>query len=76
MKNYDAVMLGDILTDDQISELLGVVSAMRGDPTEPKNIMLLKQLFHLHEKSLLEKGVLPDYLAYVVAYKIAQGKLV
>lgn len=61
--------LGEILTPDQILGVLNILEIWRDDPTV--RIKKLKEYLHKFSKDLEDKGVLPDYLAYVIEYKVS-----
>jgi hypothetical protein len=72
----EEVSLEEILTKEQLKELRNLVEEKKKkkvNPLSPEYTMQLKELFRKYEKELLKKGVLPDYLAYAVAFRISQN---
>jgi uncharacterized membrane protein len=59
--------LGEILTDAQIERTLDIIQST----TRHDRIAKLKEYFSSFKDELEKKGVLPDYLAYVVEYLLA-----
>ncbi|MFQ6056163.1 MAG: hypothetical protein ACE5KE_00340 [Methanosarcinales archaeon] len=63
------VSIRDILTKEQINELEKFLKKKKSTP--PLELTQdFKKLFRKWEKELKEKGVLPDYLAYVIAWYV------
>lgn len=61
---YKDITLGEILSRDQLNEL--VTMCERGTPS----ITELKSFTHKHADHLLSREVDPDYLAYVLEFTI------
>lgn len=75
MSEMRQVALGDILTKEQIEELRKYVNSQLKKGLKPLDTEFtngLKVLFNQWKDDLLSKEVLPDYLAYVVAYMISR----
>lgn len=72
------VRLKEILTEEQREELTKHINSQLRKGLKPLDIEFinsLKELFNQWEDDLILVGILPDYLAYIVAYKISQGIL-
>jgi hypothetical protein len=63
-EGWKTIKIGDILTVKQIKEVKDYL--LSKDATTEG----LKEILKKHEKELLEKGVLPDYLAYYLWYAL------
>jgi hypothetical protein len=63
-EGWKTIKIGDILTVKQIKEVKNYL--LSKDATTEG----LKEILKKHEKELLEKGVLPDYLAYYLWYAL------
>jgi hypothetical protein len=72
------VKLTDILTTEQLKALDVILKEMYRDgirdPLSTEFTGTLKTLFGGWKDDLEKKGVLPDYLAYAVAFMISQGE--
>jgi hypothetical protein len=67
------VRISEILTKNQIDELIELVKKKKGiEPTSLEFTKELKELFRKHEKYLLERGILPDYIAYAIAFQLSK----
>lgn len=65
--------LGEILTEEQIEELIKLVKSKREvEPTSFEFTKELRELFKKYEKELLAKEIYPDYLAYAVAFALSK----
>jgi hypothetical protein len=73
LEEVRVVRLSEILTKNQIDELIDLVKKKKGiDPTSFEFTKELKELFKKYEKHFLERGILPDYLAYAVAFQLSK----
>lgn len=73
MEEVRYLRLSEILTEDQIKELIRLVKEKKKiEPTSFEFTTQLRELFKKYEKELLEKGILPDYLAYAVAFLLSK----
>jgi len=73
---FMTVQIEDILTKEQLKELKKVIqenNKLKIKPLDTKYTESLKALFNKYRKQLIEKGVLPEYLAYAIGYKISQN---
>jgi hypothetical protein len=61
------VKLTDILTEAQLDEVERILNECGGDRT--KATQYLRRYFNTFNVELHNKGVVADYLAYVIAYK-------
>lgn len=64
-EGWKQVTLGEILTEDQAEEAFKILKETPKD----KCVNALKVYFRTIEKELEGKGMLPDYLAYVLYAK-------
>lgn len=64
-KNTKTMQLGEILTPEQCDEVARICETETDDHIVPK----LKQYLAQFTEQLEAKGVLPDYLAYLLYYK-------
>jgi hypothetical protein len=68
-KAIPTVRLGDILTDEQCANTAAILNDFHNRlDAVPK----LKEYFNTLSDQLVKKEILPDYLAYVVAYMADQ----
>lgn len=78
MTDIKYVSLEEILTEKQYDEFKKHIKIQFKKGLKPLDIEFinsLKELFNQWEDDLILVGILPDYLAYIVAYKISQGIL-
>jgi len=61
------VKLADLLTETQLDEVERILNDCGGD--RMKAINDLRRYFATFKSDLLAKGVVSDYLAYVIAYR-------
>lgn len=61
--------LGELLTDEQIEKVLDIIVE---HPNQHERIRALKQYLAQFSKELEAKGVISDFLAYVVEYLITE----
>jgi hypothetical protein len=70
-ETWASVTLDIIFTKEQRKELKNFLIGKKG--TDPMELTEeLKTLFRKWEKDLLEKGILPDYLAYAITYQLSR----
>ncbi len=63
------VPLIEILTEDQLQKTIEIINQAGGHPLSTNTIIALKAYYKTIEADLLAKDILPDYLAYSVAYQ-------
>ena len=65
-----------ILTKEQMKEVkkqIEINKKKKLNPTDAEYTRTLREMFRKWDKELMEKGVLPDFLAYWMSYKISQN---
>lgn len=65
-----------ILTKEQMKEVKKQIEENKKrklNPTDSEYTRTLREMFRKWDKQLMEKGVLPDFLAYWMSYKISQN---
>lgn len=63
--------LGDFLTKEQLNEIKKYRKEMMKKGIKPLDVIYikgLKTIFNKWHKQLIEQGIFPDYLAYLVSY--------
>lgn len=68
--------LDTLLTKEQLKELKKLVERNEKRKLKPDSIEYgnsLKDFFRKYHKELVKKGVLPDYLAYWLSYRISMN---
>lgn len=68
MPDTKSVKIGDILTKEQLKESLRIINESKDYEAAKK----LKEYFLTIQPPLSEKGVLPDYFAYVLIYTVGK----
>ncbi len=66
--------LGELLNDEQLKKTCEILNSSNHPPLAPQTIDALKAYYRTIEPELLTKDVLPDYLAYAVAYQFSLRK--
>lgn len=59
------ITLGEVLTDEQVDKVMKILDHAKSDAAR---INSLKNYYTGLRKQLAQKGVLPEYLAYVTLY--------
>lgn len=67
---WKSVQLGELLTDDQIQM---VKEIMDQTPDELERTHAIRKYLNQFKEQLEARGVIPDYLAYVIVYKMKPG---
>jgi hypothetical protein len=68
--------LDQLFTKEQLKEVKKLIEENKKrklKPYDSEYTRRLRELFRKWDSQLMQKGVLPDYLAYAVAYKISQN---
>lgn len=68
--------LSEILNKEQLKELKKLINELEKKKIKPLDVEYVKslrELFKKYESDLIAKKVLPDYLAYAIAFKISQN---
>lgn len=71
MSEERMMQVGDILTDEQISKVEALLQSDGGDFDKCNAV---KKYLWTFKDELEKKGVVADYLAYVIVYKIYGGQ--
>lgn len=70
-QNTKTMSLGDILNPEQCDEVISICETETDENIVPR----LKQYLGQFKEQLESKGVLPDYLAYLLYYKWTSGQM-
>lgn len=66
-ENWKRLELGDLLNDTQLRVLTDLI---RNNPEPEERLRAIKQYLNSIHEDLEDKGVLPDFLAYVLEFRI------
>lgn len=75
-KGWKEATLGSLLSDEQVGEVSAYVEGYRGaDYLDHAFTDGLRAILKQWEGELLLQGVMPEFLAYAVAFALHQGRL-